>query len=141
MSRKSVRWESSRETTKLKIAFHNLGKAAKNCCKIKIASTKLKQEWRIIKKTQIENSKYLRSRNFGDNYSVVSQKSTGVFGDSTACVFWTGDSRFFCRASKCLRDQRSHILQNCTLQSHRHENLKMSRNPVRESTLLNNLPS
>ena len=67
MSRKSVRWESSRDTSKLIIAFHNFGKAAKNCCEIKIASTKLKQERKIIKKTQTENSKYSRSRNFGDN--------------------------------------------------------------------------
>jgi hypothetical protein len=80
----NARWESSRDTTKLKTAFHNFGKAAKNCCKIKIASTKLKKERNIIKKTPIENSKYLRSRNFGDNYSVFSQKSTGVFGDPTA---------------------------------------------------------
>lgn len=130
MSRKSVRWESSRDTTKLIIAFLNFGKAAKNCCKIKIASTKLKQGRKIIKKTQNENSKYLRSRNFGVNCSVVSQKSTGVFGNPTACVFWAGGSRFFCKAGKCLRDQRSHILQNCTLHSHPHENLKMSRNLV-----------
>jgi hypothetical protein len=130
MSRKSVWWKSIRDTMKLVTAFHNFGKAAKNYCKIKIASTKLKQERKIIKKTQFENSKYLPSRTFGDNYPVVSQKSTGVFCEPTACVFWAGGSRFFCKAGKCLRDQRSHILQNCTLHGYRHENLKMSRNLV-----------
>jgi len=130
LSRKCVRWESSRDTTKLKIAFHNFGKAAKNFCKIKTAPTKLKQELKIIKKTQTENSNYSRSRNFSDNYSVVSQKSTSVFSDPTARVFWAGGSRFFCKTGKWLWDQRSHILQNCTLHSHHHENLKMSRNLV-----------
>jgi hypothetical protein len=127
----------SRDTTKLMIAVHNFGKAAKNCWTIRIASTEPKQARKIIKKAQIENSKYLRSHNFGHNYSLFSQKSTGIFGDPTVCVFWAGGSRFFCKAGKCLRDQGSHILKNCTLHSHCHENLKM----FRESSLLNNLPS
>jgi hypothetical protein len=56
MSRKSVRWVSSRDKTKLIIAYHNFGNAAKICCKIKTASTKLKQKRQIKKKTQTETA-------------------------------------------------------------------------------------
>jgi hypothetical protein len=52
ISRKSVLWESSRDTTKLIMAFHNFRDAAKNCCKI----TKLKQKRQIKKKIQIETA-------------------------------------------------------------------------------------
>jgi len=133
MSRKSVLWESSRDTTKLIIAFHNFGKAAKNCYKIRTSSTKLRQERKLYRRPKFKTANiyvHVIHRNLPAFLVILPPASSGreAIGASAKLVYVyeTGEATFYRTALyivTVMRISKCHVILFC------------------ESFLLNNLPS